>query len=261
MKEHITVPWITHPWVTEGQNKARFGVGMVHAQADWSVFHDGVQMAEELGFDSYWAFDHPLYFVDCWMTLATLAMTTKTVRLGSIVTRVCPTWPPCSKCARTTAGTRRSASSSGRLVGGGERVTWRQVAQYADVSNFGAHAWTGSAFQSEDVVRKFEALDSHCEAMGRPSESVLRSYLSFPLVLAETHHALRAKLDAIPEDARAFFHSSLIAGTPSEIIVHYQSLIDAGVQYFIVTLLEQDLETLQLLAEQVMPILVQAKKA
>jgi alkanesulfonate monooxygenase SsuD/methylene tetrahydromethanopterin reductase-like flavin-dependent oxidoreductase (luciferase family) len=147
------------------------------------------------------------------------------------------------------------------IAGGGERVTLRQVAQYADVSNFGAHASIGSAFQSEDVVRKFEALDSHCEAMGRPYESVLRSYFSYPLVLAETHHALRAKLDGIPEDARAFFQPSLIAGTPSEVIVHCQSLIDAGVQYFIMAPWEQDLETLQLLAAQVVPALTQAKKA
>src|ERR1019366_3545420 len=32
------------------------------------------------------------------------------------------------------------------IGGGGERVTLRQVAQYADMSNFGPHIWTGSAF-------------------------------------------------------------------------------------------------------------------
>jgi hypothetical protein len=90
---------------------------------------------------------------------------------------------------------------------------------------------------------------------------VLRSYLTLPLVLAETHHALRAKLDAIPEDDRAFYQPSLVAGTPSEVIEHYQSLIDAGVQYFIIAAWEKDLETLHLLAEQVVPVLAQAKKA
>jgi alkanesulfonate monooxygenase SsuD/methylene tetrahydromethanopterin reductase-like flavin-dependent oxidoreductase (luciferase family) len=146
------------------------------------------------------------------------------------------------------------------IAGGGERVTLRQVARYADVSNFGAHTATGSAFSLEDVRRKFEALHSHCEAMGRPYESVLRSYLTLPLVLAETQHALRAKLDAIPEDDRISYQSSLTAGTPSEVIEHYQSLIDAGVQYFIMATWEKDLETIQLLAQEVVPVLTQAKK-
>src|SRR5262249_1242910 len=36
------------------------------------------------------------------------------------------------------------------IGGGGERVTLRQVAQYADMSNFGPHIWTGSVFGLED---------------------------------------------------------------------------------------------------------------
>ena len=28
MKEHVTVPWKAHPWVTEGQKTVRFGVGI-----------------------------------------------------------------------------------------------------------------------------------------------------------------------------------------------------------------------------------------
>jgi alkanesulfonate monooxygenase SsuD/methylene tetrahydromethanopterin reductase-like flavin-dependent oxidoreductase (luciferase family) len=38
------------------------------------------------------------------------------------------------------------------IAGGGERVTLRQVAQYADVSNFASLAQAGSAFHLEDVV-------------------------------------------------------------------------------------------------------------
>ena len=330
MKDLAAVPWVTHPWVTEGQNTVRFGVGILDARTDWSLYHDSVQMAEELGFDSYWTYDHPLDSADCWTTLAALAVTSKTIRLGSLVS--CIYYRSPALLARMAADVDRW--SHGRLIlgigigdapeefarlglpvpsvrerqqaldeaiqvvlglweeipftfqgqhfqvqeasvwpgplqqphvpiligGGGERVTLRQVAQYADISNFGAHAWAGSAFHRQDVVRKFEALHSHCESIGRPYESVLRSYLSFPLVLAQTSHALRAKLDAIPDKVRAFYQSSLIAGTPSEVNVHYQALIDAGVQYFIMAPWKHDLETLRLLAEQLVPVLTEAKK-
>ena len=69
------------------------------------------------------------------------------------------------------------------LAGGGERVTLRQVARFADMSNFGAHEWTGGAFALEDVQRKYQALRRHCEEVGRPYDSVLRSYFTPLLVL------------------------------------------------------------------------------
>jgi alkanesulfonate monooxygenase SsuD/methylene tetrahydromethanopterin reductase-like flavin-dependent oxidoreductase (luciferase family) len=300
---------------------------MIDSWADWARCHDGVQMAEELGFDSYWMEDSPLSTADCWMTLAALAVTTKTIRLGSCVS--CYAFRNPVLLARMAADVDRW--SQGRLLlglgigdgpqtfaalgipfastrerqqaleeavqvlagvwgpppftflgqhyqaqqamlspgpvqqprvplliaGGGERVTLRQVAQHADVANFGAHIGAGSAFHLEDVVRKYAALRAHCEALGRPYESVLRSYLTVPLVLAPTHRALRDKLDAIPEGVRTWSQSSLISGLPHEVIAPYQALIDAGVQYFIMAVWENDLETLQLLAQQVVPVLRQ----
>jgi alkanesulfonate monooxygenase SsuD/methylene tetrahydromethanopterin reductase-like flavin-dependent oxidoreductase (luciferase family) len=139
------------------------------------------------------------------------------------------------------------------IAGGGERVTLRQVAQYADIANFGAHSVMGGAYHTDDVVRKYDALRGHCEAQGRPYDSVLRSHLTFPLVMAETHEALRAKLDRLPQGWLKMFGSSLIAGVPQEVIASYQALASAGVQYFICSLFRNDVETLHLLAEQVMP--------
>src|SRR5437868_8827339 len=48
------------------------------------------------------------------------------------------------------------------IAGGGERTTLRQVAQYADASNFGAHVLTGRAAHVEDVKRKCQVLQDHC---------------------------------------------------------------------------------------------------
>jgi len=141
------------------------------------------------------------------------------------------------------------------IAGGGERVTLRQVVDYADVSNFGAHVMMGSAFGLDDVVRKFEVLRTHCVDVGRPYTSVLRSHLTLPLVLAETPEALQTKLDAVPKGWRTVLQSSTLAATPSEVIAHYQALVDAGVQYFRVGIIRHDLGTLQMLAQHVMPAL------
>jgi alkanesulfonate monooxygenase SsuD/methylene tetrahydromethanopterin reductase-like flavin-dependent oxidoreductase (luciferase family) len=325
MRENASPSWVTHPWVAEGQRTIRFGVSVLNPGADWSRHREWVQMAEDLGLDSYWAFDHPLGNPDCWTTLTMLAATTKKIRLGSSVS--CISYRSPAMLARLAADVDRL--SNGRLIlgigigdfpqefeqlgipfqstrerqqvleeaihvvlglweatsfsyqgkyfhiheaqmragpvqqpripiliaGGGEQVTLRQVASYADVSNFGAHIWAGSAFHVEDIVRKYDVLRVHCEARERPYSSVLRSYMTHPLILAETHTLLQVKLDAAPKGLRALFQSSTIAGTPPEVIAHYQALVRAGVQYFIMSIFRQDVETLQLLTQQVMPAL------
>jgi hypothetical protein len=136
-----------------------------------------------------------------------------------------------------------------------ERVTLRQVAQYGDVSNFAAHAWAGGAFTLDDVrrARKYEALRRHCDALQRPYESILRTYLDIPVVLAKTQSALQAKLDAIPVGVRTHFQSSTLAATPDEAISHFRDLAAAGVQYFVVALYGHDTETVRLLGQEVLP--------
>ncbi len=139
------------------------------------------------------------------------------------------------------------------IAGGGERVTLRQVAQYADVSNMVASPLAGSAFTPEDVRRKYAILHRECEAVGRPYESILRTYLDLPVILGETREAVDAKVATMPPPLRALFQTSLLAVTVDEAIAHYQGLVAAGVQYFMATLWGHDLETLRLLAERVIP--------
>lgn len=141
------------------------------------------------------------------------------------------------------------------IAGGGERVTLRQVAQYADMANFGAHPHVGSAFSGDDVRRKLAALRDHCAALGRPYEAILRSHWAGPVVVAPSAAAVRAKLDRLPGPLLAAFQSSMIAGTPDEVSATYRALIAAGMQYCIAVIVGDDRETLQLLAEQVRPAL------
>jgi alkanesulfonate monooxygenase SsuD/methylene tetrahydromethanopterin reductase-like flavin-dependent oxidoreductase (luciferase family) len=160
------------------------------------------------------------------------------------------------------------------IGGGGERVTLGQVAQYADVSNFSPSTVAGNAWSLDDVRRKLAILGERCEQIGRPPESVLRSHLSY-LVLAESDSRVKAKLDALaagppleeharqPGMPRQFttqyaFPSPkplryvLVAGTPPQVTMYYRVLVEAGIRYFIVQC-RSDRETVQLLAEKVMP--------
>lgn len=141
------------------------------------------------------------------------------------------------------------------IAGGGEKVTLRQVAHYADASNFGPHPDTGGASSTEDVVRKCDVLRAHCAAAGRPEDAVLRTHVTLPLVMGETRAALAVKQDAVPAYLRNPFLSSEMAFHPSDAIAYYRTLVQAGIQYFIMILWQNDLETLHMLAQQVLPAL------
>ena len=140
------------------------------------------------------------------------------------------------------------------IGGAGERVTLRQVAQYADVANFGPHQWTGGVRTVEDIRRKLEALEHHCRALGRDPASVLASHMTLPLVLAETKAALGQKIEASKDWYRIpGIAESMLAVTPDEAVDYYHNLLACGLRYFFVTVAPADEETLRLLAEEVMP--------
>jgi alkanesulfonate monooxygenase SsuD/methylene tetrahydromethanopterin reductase-like flavin-dependent oxidoreductase (luciferase family) len=141
------------------------------------------------------------------------------------------------------------------LAGGGEKVTLRQVAQYADASNFGSHAWIGSAFSPTDYQRKFDILGGHLEAFGRPSDALVRSHFTMPLIIAPTREAAEAKLAKLPADQVEWFRSAMLAGTPDDAIAYYKNLAALGMNYFIVNILDQDWESFELLGTEVMPAL------
>ncbi len=140
------------------------------------------------------------------------------------------------------------------IGGGGERYTLRQVARFADVSNFGPHEWVGGAFVPADVRRKYQVLRTYCDEEGRSYDDILRSHWTPLLTLAPDRSRLDHKREAarIPDaklDTRPLF------ATPDEAIAHYQGLLDAGVQYFLATVNGKDTETIDLLAERVLPAL------
>jgi alkanesulfonate monooxygenase SsuD/methylene tetrahydromethanopterin reductase-like flavin-dependent oxidoreductase (luciferase family) len=316
-------PRDVHPWVTASQQRIRFGVSIFPQPPDWRHFIRLVQQMEADGIDSYWSYDHPQSHADCWTALSALAVTTSTIRLGTLVD--CIHYRPPYLLARQAADVDRA--SGGRLVlglgigdnvpefhsmgipfppvkarqeamvetiqicrglwsghrfsfhgdhfsvhtggdflppvqqpripillaGGGEKVTLRQVARFADASNMGAHDWIGSAVTSEDIARKFGKLRDYLTEVGRPEEAVLKSHFAMPLVMAETHAALETKLKGMNQATLEWCGDALFAGTPDETIEFYRDLIAAGFEYFIANILEGDDDTIHLMGKHLVP--------
>ena len=149
------------------------------------------------------------------------------------------------------------------LAGGGERTALRLVARYADACNFGPGHATGLARTSDDVRRKNGVLDRYCQEVGRDPRSVLRTHFTSWLMLAPTDTAARAKLDHYyPEGINEEQRFSRVVGTPAKVAAYYQSLVDAGMEYFVVQTLDAaDTETIELLAREVMPRVLPASES
>ena len=112
----------------------------------------------------------------------------------------------------------------------------------------------GGAFDPADVRRKYDVLRRYCDEEGRPYDAILRSHWTPLLTLAPDTASLDQKREAarIPDaklDTRPLF------ATPAQAVSHYTQLLDAGVEYFMATVNGNDVETVDLLAGQVLPAL------
>ena len=149
------------------------------------------------------------------------------------------------------------------LAGGGERVTLRQVAQYAHGCNFVSFGkgLLSAADTVDSVQHKLAVLRQHCEAIGRPFDTVLRTFSPGWVILSADQAGLQAKLrhyfpHGLEQRYAGPWANFVLAGTPEQVIPYFQSLAAAGIQYFIAETLDAaDVETIHLLAEQVVPAL------
>jgi hypothetical protein len=97
---------------------------------------------------------------------------------------------------------------------------------------------------------------------GRPLASVLRTHTTYPLVIAASAADVAAKIERhIPRWIRDLARDTIVAGTPAEAIAHYERLIGAGLQHFIAFVYGNDVETVRLLAEEVIPEVRRRKAA
>jgi alkanesulfonate monooxygenase SsuD/methylene tetrahydromethanopterin reductase-like flavin-dependent oxidoreductase (luciferase family) len=150
------------------------------------------------------------------------------------------------------------------MIGGsGERVTLRQVAQHGDACNVNEEMPYDPAIPLADraaaVKRKFEALRQHCTNLGRPEDEVLRTHFTVNMQLAPTEEAAAKKLDAYETGkstspgTRRVGKQGVLSGSPEQLVEYYSLMKEAGAQYFVCQLEGADLETIELLATEVMP--------
>ena len=105
------------------------------------------------------------------------------------------------------------------IAGGGEQVTLKLVAQYADVCNIYGDL--------ETLQRKFAILKQHCEAVGRDYNSIRRTSGAI-CAIGETEEQAQAKIPAAL--AGRSLLAGAIMGTPDTIRQRLDELEAIGVQ-------------------------------
>lgn len=123
------------------------------------------------------------------------------------------------------------------IAGGGEKVTLRIAAQYADYTNFAG----GNAAV---FAQKSELLRAHCADQGTDFERIVRS-TNFMTVVGATESEVRARLDAVrarvapylgEKNTAAFmadYTNSPGVGTPEQLAERLSALRDLGLGYAI----------------------------
>ncbi len=143
------------------------------------------------------------------------------------------------------------------LAGAGERTTLRQVARLADACNFGPGRNVGAATSVDEVRRKLGVLERHCEDVGRMYDDLLKTHYTSWLMLAESEEEAWAKVNRYyPQGMNEDQRLTRIYGTPERVAEYYRPIIEAGMQYLVMQVLDaSDEETIRLLGTQLMPML------
>lgn len=113
------------------------------------------------------------------------------------------------------------------IGGGGEKLTLRIVAEYADACNlFGG---------SKGIKAKLEILKQHCDAVGRNYDEILKTTLA-TVVIAETKQELSRLLAKDRESGVSDedLDEIILFGTPDEIAAKIEKRMQAGIQYLII---------------------------
>lgn len=144
------------------------------------------------------------------------------------------------------------------IAGGGEQLTLRVAAEYADYTNFGADL--------ESFRHKSAVLEGHCADAGTDFDDIVRT-TNFFVVCEETEADVQERLAWIkdrylrfvPEDRAersARLHRAM-AGTPGQLVEKLTPWAEAGAGYAILYFAEvaEDTTGLELFASEVMPAL------
>src|SRR2546426_11045622 len=130
------------------------------------------------------------------------------------------------------------------IGGGGEKVTLKLVAQYADACNIGGDIPT--------IRHKLDVVNQHCEDVGRDYTSIRRTSSSI-CVIGESEEAALASLKPHQRDIVTLMRASAMIGSPETVRRRIAELEDAGIQELIIWFPDAaKLESLRLFARECM---------
>lgn len=114
------------------------------------------------------------------------------------------------------------------IGGGGEQVTLKLVAQYADACNVGG--------ADIDVCRhKLEVLKRHCDNLDRDFDSLTRSTSVQPLFLLDNENDAEAETARVRGDlSLAEYEKQAWVGTADQLAERLRPVVDTGINYLIV---------------------------
>lgn len=133
------------------------------------------------------------------------------------------------------------------IGGGGEKVTLKLVAQYADACNIGH-------LDNEGMARKFAIIKEHCEEVGRDYNEIRRTVL-FNCAIAETDEEALAKSEYYKRNIPSGrLREQALVGTPDAIRKRLVEIEQAGAQELIIFLQDSaQLASLRLFAQECLP--------
>jgi F420-dependent oxidoreductase-like protein len=114
--------------------------------------------------------------------------------------------------------------------GSGEKVTLRLAAQYADATNFGGHLDDMSWY-----THKLDVIRAHCEEFGRNADEMIRSTDVETTLLRAGDDPEELTKRYRRDQTLAQYKTHAVVGGPQEVIDTYGRLIDAGMNYIVVS--------------------------
>jgi alkanesulfonate monooxygenase SsuD/methylene tetrahydromethanopterin reductase-like flavin-dependent oxidoreductase (luciferase family) len=134
------------------------------------------------------------------------------------------------------------------IGGGGEKLSMRIIAKYAD--------WWNYCDTPEVFGHKLGVLRTHCEAVGRNFDDIVKTWDGLQITVAETEaEAWRIY------DASQFKRRGRVVGTPEQVAARFQEYLDLGVEVFFLRFDDFPSQTgIRLFTEEVMPRLVAAAR-
>lgn len=105
------------------------------------------------------------------------------------------------------------------IGGGGEKLTLRAVARYADW-------WNGIGLNPEQMVQKLNVLRSHCENEGRDYDDITKTFAGI-ISIAETEAEAQRIAQESPRTAMMNY-----VGTSEQVIEQIKPYVDAGITHF-----------------------------